>query len=107
MPFERDGKTFFAAPAEILAARADGHYTTLFRGDEELFCPWPISRLEEELDTARFLRTHRSYIVNLDYVRGFERRKDQGVCLFDLGAAIHEAPVSRTNLVQTRALLGL
>jgi len=107
IPYERDGKTFFAAPAEILAARAEGHYTTLFRGDEELFCPWPISRLEEELDTVRFLRTHRSYIVNLDYVRGFERRKDQGVCLFEMGAALSEVPVSRTNLAQTRALLGL
>ena len=107
IPYERDGKTFFAAPAEILAARAEGHYTTLFRGDEELFCPWPISRLEEELGDARFLRTHRSYVVNLDYVRGFERRKDQGVCLFELGAALSEVPVSRTNLAQTRALLGL
>ncbi|MHA1109313.1 MAG: MHYT domain-containing protein [Alphaproteobacteria bacterium] len=107
IPFERDGKTFFAAPAEILAARAEGHYTTLFRGDEELFCPWPISRLEEELDPVRFLRTHRSYIVNLDYVRGFERRKDQGVCLFEVGAALSEVPVSRTNLAQTRALLGI
>jgi NO-binding membrane sensor protein with MHYT domain len=107
IPYERDGKTFFAAATEILAARADGHYTTLFRGDEELFCPWPISRLEDALGAAPFLRTHRSYIVNLDYVRGFERRKDQGVCLFGLGAAIREAPVSRTNLTQTRALLGL
>jgi len=107
IPYERDGKTFFAAPGEILAARAEGHYTTLFRGDEELFCPWPISRLEEELDAACFLRTHRSYIVNLDYVRGFERRKDQGVCLFEVGAALREVPVSRTNLAQTRALLGL
>jgi NO-binding membrane sensor protein with MHYT domain len=107
IPYERDGRTFFAAPAEILAARAEGHYTTLFRGDEELFCPWPISRLEEELDAARFLRTHRSYIVNLDYVRGFERRKDQGVCLFEVGAALREVPVSRANLAQTRALLGI
>ena len=89
------------------AARAGGHCTTLCRGDEELFCPWPISRLEEELDAARFLRTHRSYIVNLDFVRGFERRKDQGVCLFEVGAALREVPVSRTNLAQTRALLGL
>ena len=107
LPYERDGKTFFVAASEVLAARAGGHYTTLYRGDEELFCPWPISRLEEELDAAPFLRTHRSYIVNLDFVRGFERRKDQGVCLFDLGAAIQEAPVSRTNLAQTRALLRL
>ncbi|HSF94929.1 MAG TPA: MHYT domain-containing protein [Thermohalobaculum sp.] len=107
VPYERDGKTFFVAASDILAARADGHYTTLFRGDEELFCPWPISRLEEELEAGRFLRTHRSYLVNLDFVRGFERRKDQGVCLFDVDAALNEAPVSRANLAQTRALLGL
>jgi len=107
IPYERDGRTFFVTAAEIMAARADGHYTTLFRGDAELFCPWPISRLENELEGGRFLRTHRSYLVNLDFVRGFERRKDQGVCLFEIGAALDEAPVSRTNLAQTRALLGL
>lgn len=107
LPYERDGKTFFIAAREVLAARAVGHYSTLYRGDEELFCPWPISRLEDELAAAPFLRTHRSYIVNLDFVRGFERRKDQGVCLFDLDAAIREVPVSRANLAQTRSLLGL
>ena len=72
-----------------------------------MFCPWPITRLEEELDARKFFRTHRSYIVNFDYVRGFERRKDQGVCLFDVGAAISEAPVSRANLAHTRNLLGI
>jgi NO-binding membrane sensor protein with MHYT domain len=107
IPFERNGKTFFASAEEIVAVRADGHYTTLFRGDEELFCALPISRVEEELGSGRFVRTHRSYLVNLDFVRGFERRKDQGVCLFDIGAALREAPVSRTNLAQTRSLLGL
>jgi len=107
IPYERAGRTFFAAPGEILAARAEGHYTTLYRGDEALFCPWPISRLERALAGQRFERTHRSYLVNLDYVRGFERRRDQGACLFDIGAALDEAPVSRANLPRLRDRLGV
>ena len=53
------------------------------------------------------LRTHRSYLVNLDYVDGFERRKDQGICLFLPELGIDPAPVSRANLAATRQALGL
>lgn len=107
LPYELEGRTYFVPAAEVMAVRAEGHYTTLFRGNAALFCPWPISRVEEEVRSARFHRTHRSYLVNLDCVRGFERRKDQGACFFDIGAALREAPVSRTNLAETRQLLGL
>ena len=107
IPFERDGKTFFAAATEILAARADGHYTTLFRGDEELFCPWPISRVEETLKGRNsFLKTHRSYLVNIRHVKGFQRDGDKAFCLIGnlRGDSI---PVSRSRIGEVRQALQL
>ena len=57
IPYERDKTIRFLAPSAILAAQADGHYTHLLNGEEVLFCPWSITRLEEALDPGR-LRAH-------------------------------------------------
>lgn len=107
LPYERDGKTFFTPVQEIVAIQAEGHYTRLHCPGGSVFCPIAITKLAEELEGASFLRTHRSYLVNLDYVDGFERRKDQGICLFSPELGIDPAPVSRANLAATRQALGL
>ncbi|MEM9062547.1 MAG: MHYT domain-containing protein [Pseudomonadota bacterium] len=107
LPYQQDGKTFFAPISEIVAIQAEGHYTRLHRVSGEAFCPQPITRIAEELAQASFLRTHRSYLVNLDFVAGFERRKDQGVCLFAPGIGVDPVPVSRANVAATKAALGL
>ncbi|MEL6236371.1 MAG: MHYT domain-containing protein [Pseudomonadota bacterium] len=107
LPYEQDGKTFFAPIEEIVAIRAEGHYTRLHRVSGPVFCPQPITRLAEELPGCQFVRTHRSYLVNLSYVEGFERRKDQGVCLFAPGIDVDPVPVSRANVAATKAALGI
>lgn len=107
LPYERDGKTFFAPIDDIVAIRADGHYSTLYRVSGPAFCPRPIARLEADLADLPFLRTHRSFLVNVRYVEGFERRKDQGVCLFAPGIGVDPVPVSRANVAATKAALGL
>ena len=107
LPFEQDGKTFFAPLSDIVAIQAEGHYTRLHRISGEAFCPLPISKLTDDLSGREFLRTHRSYLVNMNYVQGFERRKDQAVCLFAPELGIEPAPVSRANVAATKEALGL
>ncbi len=107
VPFEQDGRTYFSAPEEIVAIQAEGHYTRLHRIADQVFCPLAIAKLEAALDPQQFLRTHRSYLVNLRHVRGFERRKDQGVCLFDPTTNVAPVPVSRANVPPTMKALGL
>jgi NO-binding membrane sensor protein with MHYT domain len=107
VPYEQDGRTYFAAPEEIVAIQAEGHYTRLHRADGALFCPLAIARLEPALASQNFLRTHRSYLVNLSHVRGFERRKDQGVCLFDPKSNVPPVPVSRARVAPIMKALGL
>lgn len=107
LPYEQDGRTFFAPIADVVAIQADGHYSRLHRVSGPIFCPQSIARLAEDLSGSRILRTHRSHLVNIDFVQGFERRKDQGICLFAPEIGVEPVPVSRANVAATKAALGL
>lgn len=107
VPYEREGRTLFLAPAEIAALRAEGHYTILYAGGGRLFCPWSISEAAARLEGPDFVRTHRSYLVNIAHVTGFERLKDTGLCYFEATPGLGKVPVSRSRLAGVRAALGL
>jgi NO-binding membrane sensor protein with MHYT domain len=107
VPYEQEGRTYFSSPEEIVAIQAEGHYTRLHRAEDQLFCPLAIAKLEPALARQQFMRTHRSYLVNLRHVRGFERRKDQGVCLFDPKVKVAPVPVSRSRVAPLMKALGL
>lgn len=107
LPYERDKKIHFITPENVVAIRAEGHYTFLYTSDEKLFCPWSISIAEERLPPGIFLRTHRSYLVNMRSVSTFERHKDSGSCLFDKVKSLKAAPVSRSHVNSVKESLGL
>ena len=108
IPYEQDGTIRFLPPGDILAIKAQGHYSGLINGKESvLFCPWAISKLEKALDGSSFLRTHRSFLVNLQHVAGFRREGDKGYCLMREGAATKEIPVSRSQVPAIQKALGL
>ena len=106
VPNEREGRTFFLDPRGISAVRAEGHYTILIRGDDELFCPWSISEAEARLRPAGFVRVHRSYLLNPARIAHFERKKDSGVCSVE-GTPRLRVPVSRGRLQELRDMLGV
>lgn len=107
LPYEREGVTYFLPARDVLAIRAEGHYTIAYTATEKLFCPWSISEAEKRLPEALFLRVHRSYMVNTARVGGFERHKDNGVCLFDGPGPLEKVPVSRARIPELRERLGL
>ena len=106
VPYEKDGRTQFVEQAQIVALRAEGHYSIVYSASEKLFCPWSISEAETRLADG-FLRTHRSYLVNPSFVTGFERSKDNGACFFDGVTSLTKVPVSRSRLADVRAALGI
>ncbi|ESR25698.1 MHYT domain-containing protein [Lutibaculum baratangense] len=107
VPYEKDGRTMFVDRAQVAAVRAEGHYTILYVGGQKLFCPWSISDAEQRLPEPQFVRAHRSYLINVQHVTSFERRKDNGICFFERTAALGMVPVSRTRLTAVRDALGL
>ena len=48
------------------AIKSDGHYARLLNGGGDLFCPGSLSKLEQAVVPAPFMRTQRSFLVNLD-----------------------------------------
>lgn len=91
---------------DIIAIDANAHYTTVHGQGDSYFCSFSVSELEARLDPAKFLRVHRSHIVNIHHALGFARRNDHGVILLD-GASRREVPVSRGKIPKLREALGI
>lgn len=107
VPYERNGQTHFVQSDEVAAVQAEGRYTVLYHQSGKLFCPWSLSVIESRLTAPCFLKVHRSYVVNLDHVTGFERKKDNGFCSFEEQPYLSDVPVSRSYLKQVRLSLGI
>lgn len=106
LPVQRDGKTHFVAVDDVVAIHANAHYTYLFDGSAKLFCPLAIGDVESRLDPDRFVRVHRSHIINLKQVAGLKRAGDNG--LVELAGADHyTVPVSRSRFGLLKSRLGL
>ena len=104
IPCERDGLKVFITLRDVLAIRADGHYSQVYTEKEKYFCVWPITEVNRRLESFGFLKVHRSYIVNPARVDRFERLKDKGYCVFGTPLA-PKVPVSRSKLKAAQAAI--
>jgi len=95
---------FRLGAAEIDRITAERDYMRLHVGSRSWLINDSMTRLEEELDPALFVRLHRSGIVRKDFITGM-RRDDTGrwfACLADG----EEQKVGRLYLPNARALTG-
>jgi len=106
IPVERDGAVHFLAVDDIVAVHANAHYTYVFDGSAKFFCSLAIGDVEARLDRSRFVRVHRSHIVNLERVVGLKRAGDNGVIEL-AGIDRYTVPVSRSRFGGLRSRLGL
>jgi NO-binding membrane sensor protein with MHYT domain len=97
LPIERDGGTHFVAVDDVVAIHANAHYTYIFDGNDKLFCPLAIGDVESRLDNTRFVRVHRSHIVNIGRVVGYKRSGDNELVEMT-GVHPHLVPVSRSRI---------
>ena len=81
----------------MVAIHANAHYTYIFNGNDKLFCPLAISDIESRLDGSRFVRIHRSHIVNIDRVVGYKRSGDNELVEME-AARDYVVPVSRSRI---------
>lgn len=90
------------AVASVSRFDADGDHVLAYAEGMRHVLSLPLSRLEERLDPARFVRVHRTHIVNLDHVRSFrpDARGNLRAELTD-GARV---PVSRSRAQALRSL---
>ena len=79
--------------------------SSVFDGTTKLFCPLPISDVEARLDTTRFLRVHRSHIVNIERVVRLKRAGDNGMVELD-AADSYAVEVSRSRVGWLKSRIG-
>jgi two-component system LytT family response regulator len=63
------GRIFFLKTAEVDWIEAYGNYVRLHTGPTSYLLREPISSLEAQVDPARFIRIHRSALVNIERIR--------------------------------------
>ena len=100
----RDGSDVHIIPIGRLDyAEAQDDYVALASEGKKRLKQQTISSLEQSLDPARFLRIHRSYILNLDRLKKLEPYgKDTHVAILADGTRL---PVSRSGYSRLRTLL--
>ena len=106
LPVSQQGRIALLDISDVAFLHADGHYTEVCAGGKHYFCSLSLSQLESRLPAERFLRVHRSYIVNLSHAGGVSRQDDQ-LAIAIVGDCGHEIPVSRANIARVRELLGV
>ena len=70
---ERNGKHHFIDQGDIDSLEADRNYVNIRAGEEVFTLRWTMLQAQATLEPGRFLRVHRSVILNLDKVRDMER----------------------------------
>jgi two-component system LytT family response regulator len=100
----RDGSDVHIIPVGKLDyVEAQDDYVALASEGKKRLKQQTISSLEQSLDPARFLRIHRSYIMNLDRLKKLEPYgKDTHVAILADGTRL---PVSRSGYTRLRSLL--
>jgi len=66
------GKEFLIAAAEVESLQAAGNYVNLHVRGRDYPLRATMAAIETQLDPSRFVRVHRSYIVNLDCIAEIE-----------------------------------
>lgn len=87
---------------DILYLEASDSYTTVYTRDgKRTISSKHIRVFETNLDPKKFFRVHKSYIINLEHLKGFSR-SEGNMALLDSGASI---PVSRRRLPDFLAMI--
>ncbi len=101
----KDGTKVHIIPmAKLDYVEAQDDYIALRSEKKSYLKQQTISSIETQLDPARFVRVHRSYIVNLERIARIEPyTKDSRVAVLQDGTQI---PVSRSGHARLKELLG-
>jgi LytTR family transcriptional regulator, CO-responsive transcriptional regulator RcoM len=105
IPTVQGQQIVFVDAERLLRLYADGHYTRVVTAEGSRFCNLGIGDLEARLDPERFMRVHRSHILNLRAVQELVRQ--DGRLAVRLAGDDEVIPVSRGSAPALLERLGL
>ncbi len=94
-------------PTQVSAIVAKDHYALLLVEGQELLADDRLDALAQRLDPEKFLRIHRSAIINLDYLKELDHEGDRKYMAVLSDTAKTRLPVSRERLDDLKKALGL
>ncbi|MHA6722495.1 LytR/AlgR family response regulator transcription factor [Sphingomonas sp. RS2018] len=101
---QRRGETVRIDLSQVDRVQSEGEYVRIHHGEASYLHREPISSLIDRFDAQRFVRIHRSHIVNRDRVASIRRRPAGGyTILTDTG---EQLPVGRNYRTVVREFLG-
>ena len=100
----RDRKRIHILQVEKISfIEAQDDYVAFFYGDKSYLKKETLTRLEKKLDNKRFVRIHRSYLLNIDFLSKIEPfAKDSRIAVLKNGKTL---PVSRSGYQRLMDLL--
>lgn len=100
--FKSRGRILFLPVANIQWVRAEENYVRLCTGAETHLLRETMSHLEARLDPRSFLRVHRSFIVNLNFVKEVRTAQDgESVVLMTDGQKVAMSRGYRSRIMET------
>ncbi|MDE3200177.1 MAG: response regulator transcription factor [Acidobacteriota bacterium] len=101
--FKSRGKILFLPVMDLRCIAAEENYVRLVTENESYLLRETMSRMELKLDPDQFLRVHRSFMVNIAFVKEIRTEKHgELVVLLDNGAKV---PMSRSYKSRLNELL--
>jgi len=94
-------------PARVPLVTSQDHYAVVRAGGEEVLCDEPLDVLLERLGPGRFLRVHRSALVNLEWLASLEREGDRKYVAVLSDAERSRVPIARDRLSDVKLALGV
>lgn len=99
--FKSRGRILFLPVADIRWVGAEENYVRLCTGPETHLLRETMSHLEGRLDPQAFLRVHRSFIVNLNYVKEVRTEQDgESVVVMTDGQKVAMSRAYRTRIME-------
>jgi DNA-binding LytR/AlgR family response regulator len=107
LPVQRGDETFLVPLAEICYFEASGKYSYAHTRSKRFLTGYSLGQLEERLGDGTFVRTHRSYIVNVDFIRKVTKDKSKGTLIVLADDSETALKVSESHLPAMKEKLGL
>jgi len=90
---------------DILFLEAADDYVKIYTQEGTFLKNKTMTHFEKTLDTQQFVRSHRSYIINVQYITRLDAyEKDNLVAILKSGAKV---PVSKSGYTKLKTVLGL
>ncbi len=104
----RCGATYLVFdPDRVSAILARDHYASILVEGRELLSDDSLDRRVGRLDASRFVRVHRSAIINVEFVRSLHQEGDRKYVALLSDPSGNRVPISRERLDEVKRRLGI